>query len=790
MKTSRKEQPKQRIGNTEGKEKSSFEIRWFYAVGLFIVFTAVFFWQQIVGNAFFWEDFVEYVYPVQSFAASEFSKGIIPFWNPYSFVGMPFLADLQVGFFYPLNRILSLFVNSDGNLPASILQLVTILHFLIAQLSMYFLARHLKVSSAGSIISAVSYSFSFLLVLHVIHPMILSHLAWFPLIFMFLHKGLTEQDLRSSIYSGLLFGMVMLSGHPQLTLFIALFLGLFVVWFVVADIIKSKDGSFANKSILKYILACTIPFLIAFGIFQIQFLPSNELAKLSKRSEMTYEKASEGSLRISQLFTSIAPKLYGSSDSESKAKVPFYLMKNKIDGEQTQAPYFYYWETGFYFGITALILGLFGFIALYKERFAAFLLAVSIFGFLFALGSNGFIYSLFHNLPFFEQLRNPARMLFVLSFAFTLLAGFGFDKLVSSKDKSIQWKLIISAAIPVFFAVLIATGFLPSILGANEKFVSTIQGYGTTALIISIIVFLFAFLSHKKFLSASIAGIMFAIIAFFDLYIAGSDFNISKNSIEKQYELPKQTLEAFRPSYPDDLFRVNMRMYNPSYTAFKRNQGMISGIQLLEGYNPLLLERVVPPLESKDEIHKLFNVKYEIEIDHSRGVPYFNEKQDRLPRAWLASEYFAVTEDATETIMRNNPFDYENAVMLEKKPTIELPFYVLNNDTMTVAKSADGNVKFVEYSSNKMKIEVESKENAILVLSEIYYPAWKAYVDGKETEIYRANYCFRAVPIEAGKHTVEFRYESSSFKTGAWLTLLTLILSVIGIIVLRRLERK
>jgi uncharacterized membrane protein YfhO len=62
----------------------------------------------------------------------------------------------------------------------------------------------------------------------------------------------------------------------------------------------------------------------------------------------------------------------------------------------------------------------------------------------------------------------------------------------------------------------------------------------------------------------------------------------------------------------------------------------------------------------------------------------------------------------------------------------------------------------------------------MLVLSEVYFPAWKAYVDGNSTEVYPANHALRAVRVPAGEHTVEFRYESWSLQLGIAITLATL----------------
>jgi uncharacterized membrane protein YfhO len=61
-------------------------------------------------------------------------------------------------------------------------------------------------------------------------------------------------------------------------------------------------------------------------------------------------------------------------------------------------------------------------------------------------------------------------------------------------------------------------------------------------------------------------------------------------------------------------------------------------------------------------------------------------------------------------------------------------------------------------------------------LSDTYYPGWKAWVDGRPEKIYQANYAFRAVPLSAGVHQVKFVYDPVSFKWGAGVTLLGILI--------------
>ena len=74
-------------------------------------------------------------------------------------------------------------------------------------------------------------------------------------------------------------------------------------------------------------------------------------------------------------------------------------------------------------------------------------------------------------------------------------------------------------------------------------------------------------------------------------------------------------------------------------------------------------------------------------------------------------------------------------------------------------------------------------------MSDTYYRGWKAFVDGEETKIYRADYTFRAIPLNAGTHRLEFVYDPMSFKLGAGVTLLG-ILGCIGMGWVARRKRR
>lgn len=713
-----------------------------------LVTTFIFFHEQILGTSFFWDDFVEYVYPTQTFAARESGLFNIPFWNPYIYNGMPFFADIQVGFFYPFHRILNLFVSNDGTLPVGILQLIIIIHFIISQINTYILAKSLGISKEASIFSAISYSFSMILVVHVIHPMMLYHLVWFPLIFHFFRKGILDLNYKYSVISGLIFGFTMLSGHPQMTLYIAFFLFLYAIYTLI----------FERSNLIYKIITATLPIIIASGIFAVQFLPSSELAGLSQREENTYEFISEGSLQLKQAVTMILPEVFGKITGDPTANTnTFYLHIGEVFKT------YHYWETAFYFGVITLILGIYALLVNFKDKKILFLFIVSIFALFFSFGSNFFLHKLFYNLPFFNTFRMPGRILFYLTLSFSLLAGFGLDKLNKKNFKLIY--------IP--FSIVLIIIFL----GMSDKFFNTdnvqqniidiISKSFNTSLIIVILSFGLIFLTNIKSIKKAYVILALASLSFIDLYLAGSEFNQSPINPKDKFQINNELKELFKIHPPNDIFRVNMRMYNPSYMALNRSQGMLDGIMLVEGYNPLLLQRPVPRLKDKEKIHDILNVKYEIGIDRQQNQPRFYERFDRYKHVWATNKVKIVNENNILNEISQTEDNLRYITWLEKTPNLSLT----ENDSL------DFSFSMQKYQNDVLEIKTKSNTNSMMVLSEIFYPAWKAFIDGKETEIFRADFALRAIELPKGEHTVTFEYNSDKFKTGMTISVLTLLLS-------------
>jgi hypothetical protein len=165
-----------------------------------------------------------------------------------------------------------------------------------------------------------------------------------------------------------------------------------------------------------------------------------------------------------------------------------------------------------------------------------------------------------------------------------------------------------------------------------------------------------------------------------------------------------------------------------------------------------------------------------------------------LPRAWLVKDHRVLDEKSILSILSGKEFNPRKEVLLEEEPGGNPPSpplvkggeeggLIKGGEERGLVKRGDvegKGVEFISESNNRLQLFVEAKEDNLLVLSDTYFPGWKAYLDGKLVKIFRANYNFRAVSIPPGKHEVKFVYHPLSVKLGVLVT----SLGIIGILVM------
>jgi hypothetical protein len=139
------------------------------------------------------------------------------------------------------------------------------------------------------------------------------------------------------------------------------------------------------------------------------------------------------------------------------------------------------------------------------------------------------------------------------------------------------------------------------------------------------------------------------------------------------------------------------------------------------------------------------------------------ENQEALPRAWIvhSARQVGSKEEALDLLSAGQVDPEETALLEDVPPEMSQPDEA----------SAD-RASVVEYGADRIELETTTGAPGLLVLSEVHYPAWRAYVDGRPAPVYVTDHLLRSVPIPEGEHTVELRYESWTLRVGVAISLI------------------
>ena len=161
--------------------------------------------------------------------------------------------------------------------------------------------------------------------------------------------------------------------------------------------------------------------------------------------------------------------------------------------------------------------------------------------------------------------------------------------------------------------------------------------------------------------------------------------------------------------------------------------------------------------KGNQEVLNMLNAKYLIVPNASNNQPGARLNPDALGNAWFVEEAKYV----------ENP-DQEMAALTDFTPSatavIGKEFAQLLQNRTSFQKDSTAAIALTQYAPNKLIYSTSNQNNGLALFSEIWYPdGWNAYIDGEKAEYLRANYLLRALPVPAGNHTVEFRFEPKAY---------------------------
>jgi hypothetical protein len=155
------------------------------------------------------------------------------------------------------------------------------------------------------------------------------------------------------------------------------------------------------------------------------------------------------------------------------------------------------------------------------------------------------------------------------------------------------------------------------------------------------------------------------------------------------------------------------------------------------------------------------------------------QRAGALPRAYLVGRYELCAAHHALRRFLHADFDYRNAVLLEENPGI----------APATADTPREPAEIASYAAERVVVRADAAEPRVLVLTDSFFPGWRATVDGVEVPILRANYLFRAVVVPAGTHEVVFEYRPASFRAGAVITgISSLLIAGVAVALCRRVQ--
>ncbi len=794
-------------GNGSGKRSAPRIVaaRDLLAGGILFWLTLGFFWRTVSGDVYQpadGGDLVSFLFPTYRFAAAQLQQGTLPLWNPTLYAGAPFIGDIQAGFLYIPNLLL---FTLRPHFDYPMMQWLTIGHLYWAGLGMYLLlrvigrgpaasaatSRRYQLSRPAALFGAIAFQYSDPLLLHLGNLNLIAVLSWLPWILAAYRQALVWHSLRWAGIAGFLFAFANFAGHAQSTFYIALALALYTLahwaqrganWLRTERWRESRLPQLV--AVVQYpLLTATLTILLTAPIL----LPAFELARFTERSTFTYQDTVAYSLAPTQAIGLLTPAFFG------RGPALHWSLWSRVETP--------------YAGVATLILAVAAFLlanaARRRQLWGWFWIAAV--GFVTALG----VYAIVHGwltfaLPLFDQFRAPARALVLWTFGIAVLAAHGVDALQQQSSLEQTTTAATTASGPALLQRLLRAGamvlagialplcYLALLLTQENELAFLRASVAALALTLAAAFWLATWalvsMAQARWLRATTLGMLLFALLYFDLATTGAYSDISPTDPTVGYA--HEEIVQFLRNEPE-LGRIDTRTDIQAH--WQPDSAALFGLEDVGGIaNPLMLAQWQMLWEGlggrQSKLYDMLHVTHVVVAD---GTPLPGEKfslafdapgplalyrnQDAYPRAWLVHDAQMAADPAAALAQLQQPaFDPAQVAIIDDSHTDKPP------DLRPA--TAPESVRVERHSTNQIELTVQASAPALLLLSEQWYPGWRATVNGATAPLLRANVALRAVPVPAGTSSVSVTFVPDGWRAGllsavaGWILLLFVFL--------------
>jgi hypothetical protein len=746
-------------------------LRW-VPLALFLVLPGLLVYSSVgSGQILYGSDALSGLYHLRGAISRAFSEGRLPVWEPHVMAGQPLLAGGHAAVFYPPTWLLLVLSIS------TFWTLTQVLHLSLAGLfAREWLKRGLGISEFGATAGGLLYLLSSFVVSH----LYLGHInhvwayAWIPALLWRLELFLTASTIRHGVWLALVFAMLYLAGIPPYVFYAGLLVAARFVHYVGVGPGPRKDRIRA--------VGWSVPwFVLGLLLCAPQVLSTAELSSQAQRTSInTYDFVTSYSVAPISLFTFLAPTFFGD------AREAGWWCPRGI------------WESSGFVGLSGLALATLGALGRHPQR--RLWAGVAVVGVLLALGRYSPVFKVFfHLVPGVSLFRAPARYLLLFTVAVTALAAMGVQRLVTGDEtlrRHSSW--VAGAALVVVLAcggLRLSLGPLDgpepgwwsSLVGREKEAFKEVEGKAAPpasrpmaakslvwasacAAAVAVTLLVRRGMAGAAALTLLLVG---------ELWVYTSRYYVGYPVAELEW--PPEFVSAIRqhPQYPFRIVTVT-----PEQTSAIA-MCELAGIDHLGGYDALMLRRytefmnVARGKPASDVV---------VAMVHARPGPLFDlmgariwivpgpkqeppgwravgelasgivyENLGALPRAFLVGRSVVIESSEERLRFLSQPgFDPRRLAVLESP--LQAP--------LSGPEETGGTVHLASAEPGLYSLRVECPAEAVLVLSEAWYPGWSVVVDGLPGELLRADHLIQAVRVPAGRHDVQFRYRPRFLAAG------------------------
>jgi hypothetical protein len=748
-------------------------------LGPVLLFSPVF----LTGKALFWGTPSTQFIPWWDFAWETLLGGHLPLWNPWVGMGAPLAANYQSALFYP-PYWLHLLVYAMGGVSwmAWSITLLVVFHLCWGGIGIARLLEEIGVDKLGQTISGLAFALSGYMVARAGFLSINATSAWLPWVLLY-SKQLVDKKPKAILKTGLAIGMMMLAGHAQTAWYVILLGGTWIVYWGLQTAENSNPFRNGLAAAGKYMTAG----LLGFGISAVQLIPTFEYLLQSRRSvEYGFAEAMTYSFWPWRFFGLFVPNLFGSPASGN-----YWGYGN-------------YWEDAIYIGMLPIILALGVILGLVKktqnkdhnQSLVKLLIVITGVGFIFALGKNTPVFPfLYRYIPSFDLFQAPARFSIWAEFSLVVLAGIGADRLKPPAGKKLYWnRLSVAGCAAISISAGAAWYFLQDI---KTTFITSIGLAGLWGLC-SALLLLF---QPKKGTQAGLTFWRYGLILFvgIDLMIAGWGLNpaidrsfyvVDRSSkTDNRYIMPLDDEYAIKIEkfFRFDTFDPDLE-WKLLYDYLLPNMAMLRRIEIVNNFDPITPSRYQNWMEYLERLDftdsDVWANDQSVNLMALGGLSLLQPdgtvmvnilKKDPIDRVKLLScpRYFQ-DEDQILSLVYSGEVDLSKEVILIGTQDSQAEF---------CADQTGGDYRILEERPGYLKLSADLPGGGWVFWSQSWYPGWVIKIDENNIgSSLKSNYLFQAAEIPPGAHQVEFSYSPFSFKLGAALTAVALLIAGWGLI--------